>query len=564
MAETISQKAYEAILRIPEDQRSQKMVDAVNDFLNAKYNIPTKKDSRKAVAIINAVSKYPNTHTFSQEQIDWAKSIRQQEREGRALMKQNEQNGGYIRDVKRVPDDINKDYGFKFNWKSAYENETGTKLRPNEADAKKLEQYIQAKVSDYEKGEDLRQTANDMKMYSNKDEGNYSWSKFVQGDSNNSKEFQNYLKDMQKIQKDKRLNEIWNGEDDNTLYDKLGTGAVNFMFPVTKEYARKNYENINGASDMALPLAADAATNAAMLLGGESKAATLAGNIASPIISNAGQYALNDMPLEEAVAGGLLGAGVNVYTPRAVGKFSNVVNDASRGKAGNLAQTKINEAATRASKIQRKIDEGVPFQLTENTFLSKGKGKKPDIIYTNNPNAKFGTINFDNGAKKDVVVKPLSDLNEAVPSPMDESLDAFPKWAMRKNLFDNNTRWNDIIRDIETRNNPKLKQELDAKVVNALNSGNPNELVRTLDKMTAGELMLLGKANKETKVNFIKRKIDEYAGLAKNYGMNMLGRDKYANPILRNVDNIFGTDLTSPDKKPDTNKLIKLYGLDQD
>ena len=562
MADVISQNAYEAILKIPEDQRSQKMVDAVNDFLNAKYNIPTKKELRKAVAITNAVSKNPHTHTFNQEQINWANQTIQQDREGRALMNQNEQNGGYIRDVKRVPDDINKDYGFKFNWKSAYENETGTKLRPNEADAKKLEQYIQAKVSDYEKGEDLRKTANDMKMYSNKELN--SWSKFVQGDSNNSKEFQNYLKDMQKIQKDKRLNEIWNGEDDKTFYDKLGTGAVNFMLPVSKEYARKNYENINGASDMALPLATDAASNLAMLLGGESKAATLAGNIASPIISNAGQYALNDMPLEEAVAGGLLGAGVNVYTPRAVGKFSNAVNDFSRGKEVNLAQAKINEAATRASKIQRKIDDGVPFQLTENTFLSKGTGKKPDIIYTNNPNAKFGTINFGKGAKKDVVVKPLSELNEAVPSPMDESLDAFPKWAMRKNLFDNNTRWNDIIRDIETRNNPKLKQELESKLINSLNSGNPNEVVRTLDKMTAGELMLLGKANKETKSNFIKRKIDEHFGLAKNYGLNMLGRDKYANPILRNVDNIFGTNWTNPDKKPDSNKLINLYGLDQD
>ena len=97
-----------------------------------------------------------------------------------------------------------------------------------------------------------------------------------------------------------------------------------------------------------------------------------------------------------------------------------------------------------------------------------------------------------------------------------------------------------------------------------MNSGNPNEVVRTLDKMTAGELMLLGKANKETKSNFIKRKIDEHFGLAKNYGLNMLGRDKYANPILRNVDNIFGTNWTNPDKKPDSNKLINLYGLDQD
>ena len=562
MAEVISQTTYEAILRIPEDQRSQKQVDAVNDFLNAKYNIPTKKELQRAVAIVNAVSKNPHTHTFNQEQINLANQTIQQDREGRALMNKNEQGGGYIRDVKRVPDDIGKEYGFKFNWKSAYENETGEKLRPNEADAKKLEQYISNKVSDYEKGEDLRKTANDMRMYSNKELN--SWSKFIQGDSNNSKEFQNYLKDMQKIQKDKRLEEIWTGKDDNTLYDDLGTGAVNFMFPVSKEYARKNYENINGASDMALPLAADAASNVAMMLGGESKAATLAGNIASPIISNAGQYALNDMPLGEAAAGGLIGAGVNVATPRVAGKITNWANEASRGKVGNLAQTKINEAATRASKIQRKIDEGVPFHLNDNTFLSLGKGKKPDIIYTNNPNAKFGTINFGKGAKKDVVVKPLSDLNEAVPGPMDEGLDAFPKWSMRKNLFDNNTRWNDIIRDIETHNNPKLKQELENKLTNALMSNNPNEIVRTLDKMTAGELMLLGKANKETKANFIKRKIDEYAGLAKNYGMNMLGRDKYANPILRNVDNIFGTDLTSPNKKPDSNKLIKLYGLDQD
>lgn len=539
MADVISQNAYEAILRIPEPQRTQKMVDAVNDFLNAKYNIPPKKDYQKAIAVLNAVSKRPHTHTFSQEQIDWAKQIEQQDREGRALMSQNEQNGGYIRDVKRVPDDIGKEYGFKFNWKSAYENETGEKLRPNEADAKKLEQYISNKVSDYEKGEDLRKTANDMKMYSNKELN--SWSNFIGSDSNNSKEFQNYLKDMQKIQKDKRLDEIWNKESNM---------AVDFMLPVSKEYARKNYENINGASDMVKPIATDALANAAMMMGGESLPMKVASMGAAPLITEGGNVVLNDKPLNRAAAHALEGSLINMGTPFFLGRGSNLLARGFGNSEKNIARDIMNNAANASDKVKREIRNGKPYEIDGDWFKENRKGRLT-AIYTDNPEK------YTKAEQK--LIKPLDELpNEGVSTIERENARNWEQF--RRGLSKDEQARANLDRSLEDIMYGSDRKALQTKKQASLrNKGNISEL-------SPSDIRQLGIREKETITNYIVRNIrNKTPEEAKNYIQNLAGRDKSARAYGSWLNSLFGTDLfRGESKKQDTNKLIKLYGLDQD
>lgn len=539
MAEVISQNTYEAILRIPEDQRSQKQVDAVNDFLNAKYNIPTKKELQRAVAIVNAVSKNPHTHTFNQEQINLANQTIQQDREGRALMSQNEQNGGYIRDVKRVPDDISKEYGFKFNWKSAYENETGEKLRPNEADAKKLEQYISNKVSDYEKGEDLRKTANDMKMYSNKELN--SWSNFIGGDSNNSKEFQNYLKDMQKIQKDKRLDEIWNKESNM---------AVDFMLPVSKEYARKNYENINGVGDMVKPLTTDALANAAMMMGGESLPMKVASMGAAPLITEGGNVVLNDKPLNRAAAHAIEGSLINMGTPFFLGRGSNLLARGIGNSEKNIARDIMNNAANASDKVKREIRNGKPYEIDGDWFKENRKGRLT-AIYTDNPEK------YTKAEQK--LIKPTSELpNEAIPTDVRKNARNWERF--RRGLSKDEQSVANLDKafdDILYRSEPELLQT--KKKASLRNKGNISEL-------SPSDISQLGIREKETITNYIVRNIrNKTPEEAKNYIQNLAGRDKSARAYGSWLNSLFGTDLfRGESKKQDTNKLIRLYGLDQD
>jgi hypothetical protein len=91
------------------------------------------------------------------------------------------------------------------------------------------------------------------------------------------------------------------------------------------------------------------------------------------------------------------------------------------------------------------------------------------------------------------------------------------------------------------------------------NTGNIGEL-------SPNDIRQLGIRDKETITNYIIRNIkNKTPEEAKNYIQNLAGRDKTARAYGSWLNLMFDTDLFRGDnKKQDTNKLIKLYGLDQD
>ena len=97
------------------------------------------------------------------------------------------------------------------------------------------------------------------------------------------------------------------------------------------------------------------------------------------------------------------------------------------------------------------------------------------------------------------------------------------------------------------------------KLASIRNKGNISEL-------SPSDIKKLGIRDKETITNYIVRNIrNKTPEEAKNYIQNLAGRDKSARAYGSWLNNIFGTDLfRGESKKQDTNKLIKLYGLDQD
>ena len=160
--------------------------------------------------------------------------------------------------------------------------------------------------------------------------GDEGWEDFLKSDR--FPIFQDFLKDVQKTQQDKELDKIWSGEEPSPQWTPFGYKevpgamvAVDFTAPVTKEYARKNYENINGGLDMAAPLAVDALTNAAMM--GSGKAAgkltnpilkDLTANATAPVISSVGDAIVNDKDAGDVALGTTLGYGANKAVPKAL------------------------------------------------------------------------------------------------------------------------------------------------------------------------------------------------------------------------------------------------------
>lgn len=138
-----------------------------------------------------------------------------------------------------------------------------------------------------------------------------------------------FLDKLRQYQEQKQLEGIWN--------DGTPEGAaVDFMLPVSKEYAKNNYKNIEDGWDMAGPLAADVATNVAMFgaagapIKNQAVKLTL-NNVTAPLIKGAGNYVANDESLEDVAkdVGGEVAT--NFATPFIVSRGANWVTRPFQG-----------------------------------------------------------------------------------------------------------------------------------------------------------------------------------------------------------------------------------------
>ena len=178
----------------------------------------------------------------------------------------------------------------------------------------------------------------------------------------------------------------------------LGGVAVDFMLPVSKEYAKNNYENINDISDMTLPLAADAVTNAAMMgygtkavanplikLGVNKATANIAANnVVAPVIREVAQMGLNDKSLKDAAidAGGTIAT--NYATPYGLRTMYRWGGRFAPNEAKHGAQEMLNVAANKSREISNKISNGTPIVK----IIEKSDGTKTPMYFRFNQNTK--------------------------------------------------------------------------------------------------------------------------------------------------------------------------------
>lgn len=501
----------------------------IREYESSEAGAPSREDLEWASFIMN--EKDPAIQKINRESGDSQKAMNiiNQSRVAKELMiKQGKD--PYVRPVSEVPDDVAEGYGFKFNWKDAYEKENGTPLRATEADAQKLRKYIDSKMYDAEDPVKLQQVAYNMHLWN---PNTSSWSEFIQSEQGDR--FREYLGDVQKYQKDKAVEKIFSGEDPTTVnYPIIGPTdiplsgpAVDFMLPVSKEYAKNNYEQIDGAGDLAGPLAIDGIANLAMMDLGKGlftapKLSKIYGNVAAPAITEVGQYAFNDKPLSQAAVGTLEGTLVNAGTPLAINRGGNWLERVFGG--GNSS---VNSVLNRAANKSREV----------------AKKKKDGWIWVENGKVMKST---KDGVKE--VEPKASDLERIISS---EDL----KEAS--------------LGDRVKRSGKSNKSQITNQIISAKSSTNPElyrtELIKKLannQTPTLEDIQLAGFRNKESLTNWLSSLTPD---MFKSYATNLGGRAQFGQRGMGSLINVYAPDLKlfkdKKEREKGTDKWYRYYGL---
>lgn len=202
----------------------------------------------------------------------------------------------------------------------------------------------------------------------------------------------------------KDLEKIWNEP-------SLGNIVTSVAYPVSKEYAKRNYNDIptdnfwNFAGKMAPALATDVASQGAMAYGGNlanlgknvvtKTLGNVGGNIVlAPTLTEVGQVALNDKPVGDAVQDALLGMATNYAGPGMVfGTMDRIANKAkylNLEKPQRVLQDQIDQAVNKASQTWKELRNGKQIKMNDGTF--KKFNENGEMVATKyDPNKTFVT-----------------------------------------------------------------------------------------------------------------------------------------------------------------------------
>lgn len=559
----LSKQDYEFLKSLPKEDLTQEDLNDIHEYESLAAGAPTEEDVQWATTILNEKNPLLQAEFRKSGDTDKALSIINQSRSAKNLMIKQGQDP-YVKTVTSTPEDIVKKGGFNFNWRNAYENVKEEKLRPTEADAKKLQDFINSNMYNVNDDVNLQQIAYNLHMYN---PNTMKWTDFI--NSEQGAEFKKYIDDVRKAQTEKAVEDIWEGKEDNTLYDKFGTAAVNFMLPVSKEYAKNHYND----EDFSLTgqLMTDAAANLVMLGTGAAEVlpakvsvpvskvmnkpliSTIYGNVAAPAITETGNVIYNDESIPEALARTVEGTAINIGTPRIL---ESVLSSAGRGLPvgeSRSVQKMIDEASNKANKTLDDIRKGKPYAVTEqpgkNWFLSKDKNDvitmyTPDDIHVPDlPLTKFKSI-------KDLP-------SEAVT--YDEYIQMLHNIPFSRGRLGNSLTA-DIIKEAQKLNEEELNQLLTKKAESLAKDGD-------LHNLTPVELRQLGFADKESLMNYLIRNIKmKMPSTFSTYMTNAAGRPEFgreAGPI-ENINRLLGTHLFVKDKSVDDkqkSRIQRLLGL---
>jgi len=564
----LSKQDYEFLKSLPKEDLAQEDLNDLHEYESLAAGAPTDEDVQWATTILNEKNPLLQAEFRKSGDTDKALSIINQSRSAKNLMIKQGQDP-YVKTVTSTPDDVVKDSGLNFNWRNAYENVKNEKLRPTEADAKKLQDFINSNMYDVNDDVNLQQIAYNLHMYN---PNTMKWTDFI--NSEQGAEFKKYIDDVRKAQTEKAVEDIWEGKDDKTLYDKFGTSMVNFMLPVSKEYAKKHYND----EDFSLtgPLMADAATNLVMVGPGVAEAlpakvgvpvakvmnrpliSTIYGNVAAPAITEAGNVIYNDESIPEALARTAEGTAINIGTPRVL---EGTLSWAGRGlpaKEGNrTVQKMIDEAANKAEKIHRDIKKGKPYPVgprLEDDAVYEFKMLTPEgkKYFSTNPeysNSQWGRRNYESVANMPA---------EAV---TDTEYKAYIQGMPFSRSKAGNSKGAQNLKEIQDMGSEYMQDALIMQKAQALaKDGN-------LSSLRPSELRQLGFADKESYMNWLIRTLKYMTPeTAQSYLTNAAGRPEFgrrAGPI-RNINYLLGTNLFGKDEsvqEKQKSRIQRLLGL---
>lgn len=197
-------------------------------------------------------------------------------------------------------------------------------------------------------------------------------------DYRNKDERAEFLSYVSKANQNRELDKIW---DDGSLHS-MYAGLVT---PIAKEYARKNYDKINGYADLLPVVAADVGVGTLMAgIPGSTVANKALGvaldNTVAPLARQAVRVGLNEVPVEDAAKDFVSEVTTNIATPFALnGGYEWLGRVRGKGTAMNV-QSRVNEMANSARSVSKKIKEGQPWM--EAQYGDIGDGKNGVIGYT--------------------------------------------------------------------------------------------------------------------------------------------------------------------------------------
>ena len=549
----LSKQDYEFLKSLSKEDLTQEDLNDINDYEKAEAGAPSAEDIEWATTILNEKNPLLQAEFRKSGDTDKALSILNQNRAASQVMQQKGQDP-YVKKVASTPEDIVEKGGFKFNWRDAYEQTKGEKLRATEADAKKLQDFINSNMFNVDDDVKLQQIAYNLHMYN---PNTMKWTDFINSDQ--GAEFKKYLEDVRNAQTEHAVNDIWEGKDKSKLVD--------FMLPVSKEYAKKHYNDEDFS--MVGPLMTDVGSN--LIMTGSSLPSMvgtnvakvmnkplvsfLYGNVAAPIVTETGNAVFNDESIPEALARTVEGAAVNIGTPRIL---EGILSSAGRGipKGDSRAvQKMIDNAANKAAEINNKIKSGTPYPKIDANGKRVGpfeyavQNKSGDVIkrYSSDPAVSKANHNGYN-------YKPLSEMpNAEVISDSDylASLQGLPFTRGKK--------------DFKEKSIP-FAQDKDAAALNDLTLLKAKSLAKDGDlrNLTPAQIRQLGFANKESMMNYLLRSIKTNTPeTLATYMTNAAGRPEFgreAGPIEQ-INRLLGTNLFGKDKTQEEKQKSRIQRL---
>ena len=348
-------------------------------------------------------------------------------------------------------------------------------------------------------------------------------------DYDNKEDRTDFLNKLREYQQQKDLEKIWSSEP-----------LVDFMLPVSKEYARQNYQNIDGEhyiDDLAAPLAADLGINATMLGGGGSIAGAPIKNIAAkqfvknavnntaaPIIKGVANGLLNKEEFDDIVKDIIGETSTNIATPFLLkGSYRWASRPFQGGAKGQAAKDFINQKANAARDVQRKLRNGGVWQ----DFEMAGPDEIGKVTYK--------TIRKENGkyVVKEISPEEYARNNNKITIKELETFGEDSKLLRGKKTDAEQTVAAEYAPSIE----PAGEYVTEKKMRTASMQG-----ADPMSTLTSDELEVMGAKPKESIWNWAKGNIGEAPG---TYLTNAQGRSQYGNRMLGGISSIVPNSVVS-------------------